>query len=207
MEKTGHRNNSFREAVPERLLFVNGCVNRDRSRTLRLAKALMDRIGAGQVDEIILEEAGLAPLDSARLLKRSELAEKGLFGDQEFAEARRYASADVLVVATPYWEHGFNALTKIYLENVSQLGIAFMYGDDGASQGLTRIARAYYVTTRGGPTDDESDLGYGMFKKIMEMHGISDVRILSAKALDIVGNDPEAILGEAMSRIDSVVSG
>lgn len=188
-----------------KLLFVNGCVNRERSRTLRLAKALIEHIGADEVTEIVLEEVGLTPLDSSRLWKREELARIGDLGNPEFNEARRYASADILVVATPYWEHGFNALTKIYLENVSQLGIAFRYDENGIPQGLTNISKAYYVTTRGGPTGDEDDLGYQMFRRIAEMHGVRDIRILSANALDIVGNDPEKIVESAISRISDII--
>ena len=188
-----------------RLLFVNGCVNREKSRTLKLARALIDRIGADEVTEIVLEEAGLAPLDSARLWKREELARIGDLGNPEFNEARRYASSDILVVASPYWEHGFNAMTKIYLENVSQLGIAFRYDENGIPQGLTAITKAYYVTTRGGPTGDDDDLGFMMFKKIAEMHGIKDIRILSADSLDIVGNDPDKIVRKAISKISSIL--
>ena len=188
-----------------KLLFVNGCVNRERSRTLRLAKELISRIKADEVEEIVLEEAGLTPLNTARLQKREGLATAGRLDDPEFSEARRYASADVLVVATPFWEFGFNSMTKIYLENISQLGISFVYTDEGMPKGLTSIKKAYYVTTRGGFTDDEHDLGYKMFKEVAGMHGIKDVRILSANALDIVGNDPEAIVKDAISRIDELL--
>ncbi|MBO4798299.1 MAG: NAD(P)H-dependent oxidoreductase [Candidatus Methanomethylophilaceae archaeon] len=188
-----------------RLLFVNGCVDRERSRTLRLAKELISRIVADEVDEIVLEEENLAPLDTARLKRREELVSAGRLGDPEFSAARRYASADILVVATPFWESGFNSLTKIYLENISQIGISFTYTDEGVPQGLTSIGRAYYVTTRGGFTDDGHDLGYMMFREVAGMHGIKDVRILSANALDIAGNDPEAIIEDAISRIGGVL--
>jgi len=188
-----------------RLLFVNGCVDRERSRTMRLAKELISRIEADEIDEMVLEEEGLTPLDTARLKKREELALAGRLDDPEFSVARRYASADILVVATPFWESGFNSMTKIFLENVSQIGISFMYTDEGVPRGLTSIGRAYYVTTRGGFTDDDHDLGFMMFKEVAAMHGIEDVRILSANALDIVGNDPEAIIDDATSRIDGVL--
>lgn len=188
-----------------RLLFVNGCVDRERSRTMRLAKELISRIEADEIDEMVLEEEGLAPLDTARLKKREELALAGRLDDPEFSVARRYASANILVVATPFWESGFNSMTKIFLENVSQIGISFMYTDEGVPRGLTSIGRAYYVTTRGGFTDDDHDLGFMMFKEVAAMHGIEDVRILSANALDIVGNDPEAIIDDATSRIDGVL--
>ena len=188
-----------------RLLFVNGCVDRERSRTMRLAKELISRIEADEIDEMVLEEEGLAPLDTARLKKREELALAGRLDDPEFSVARRYASADILVVATPFWESGFNSMTKIFLENVSQIGISFMYTDEGVPRGLTSIGRAYYVTTRGGFTDDDHDLGFMMFKEVAAMHGIEDVRILSANALDIVGNDPEAIIDDATSRIDGAL--
>jgi FMN-dependent NADH-azoreductase len=188
-----------------RLLFVNGCVNRERSRTLRLAKELISRIKADEIEEIVLEEARLTPLDTDRLQKREGLALAGKLDDHEFSEARRYASADILVVATPFWEFGFNSMTKIYLENVSQLGISFVYTDDGVPKGLTNIKRAYYVTTRGGFTDDGHDLGFIMFKEVVGMHGAKDVRVLSANALDIVGNDPESILNDAISRINGLL--
>ncbi|MBE6521337.1 MAG: hypothetical protein E7Z68_09645 [Thermoplasmata archaeon] len=188
-----------------RLLFVNGCVDRERSRTMRLAKELISRIEADEIDEMVLEEEGLAPLDTARLKKREELALAGRLDDPEFSVARRYASANILVVATPFWESGFNSMTKIFLENVSQIGISFMYTDEGVPLGLTSIGRAYYVTTRGGFTDDDHDLGFMMFKEVAAMHGIEDVRILSANALDIVGNDPEAIIDDATSRIDGTL--
>ena len=187
------------------VLFVSGCVDRGRSRTQRLAEALIARLDADRVDEIILEEAKLAPLDTERLRRRSELASRGDFGDPEFAEARRYASADILVFATPFWEHGFNSMAKIYLENVSQLGVSFVYGDDGVPQGLAKMSRAYYVTTRGGFTDDSHDLGYMMFREILGMHGVRDIRILSASALDIAGNDSEAIVSDAIDRIGSII--
>ncbi|MBR3409359.1 MAG: NAD(P)H-dependent oxidoreductase [Candidatus Methanomethylophilaceae archaeon] len=190
-----------------RLLFVNGCVDRGRSRTLRLAKELISRIEADEVDEMVLEEADLAPLDTTRLKRRESLALAGELEDPEFSVARRYASADILVVATPFWEFGFNSMTKIFLENVSQIGISFAYTDEGVPQGLTSIGRAYYVTTRGGFTDDAHDLGFMMFKEIATMHGIGDVRIISANALDIVGNDPEAIIDDAISRIDRILRG
>ena len=96
-------------------------------------------------------------------------------------------------------------MTKIFLENVSQIGISFMYTDEGVPRGLTSIGRAYYVTTRGGFTDDDHDLGFMMFKEVAAMHGIEDVRILSANALDIVGNDSEAIIDDATSRIDGAL--
>lgn len=188
-----------------RLLFVNGCVDRERSRTMKLAKELISRIEADEIDEMVLEEEGLAPLDTARLKKREELALAGRLDDPEFSVARRYASADILVVATPFWESGFNSMTKIFLENVSQIGISFMYTDEGVPRGLTSIGRAYYVTTRGGFTDDDHDLGFMMFKEVAAMHGIEDVRILSANALDIVGNDPEAMIDDATSRIDGTL--
>ena len=177
---------------------MNACVDRERSRTMRLAEALVSRLGADEVEEVVLEEAGLAPLDTVRLRKREALAMDGKLDDPEFSEACRYASADVLVFATPFWEFGFNSMAKIYLENVSQLGISFVYSDEGVPQGLARATKAYYVTTRGGFTDDMHDLGYMMFKEVVGMHGIKDVRILSASALDIVGNDSGAIVEDAI---------
>ena len=45
--------------MPGKLLLVNACVRRERSRTLRLARALIKRYPDYTVDEMVLEDMHL----------------------------------------------------------------------------------------------------------------------------------------------------
>ena len=95
--------------MTEKLLLVNACVRRDRSRTLRLARAVVDQYPDHEVEEFVLEEMGLRPLDSAFLDKRDALISAGDYDDPIFDLAKKFAGADIIVVATPYWEDCFSS--------------------------------------------------------------------------------------------------
>ncbi len=184
-----------------KLFFVNACIRRDRSRTLRLTRALIDRYPGYDVDEVVLEDIGLKPLDSGFLDRRDGLIGRGDYSDPIFDLAKRFADADVIVVATPYWENCFDSHLKIFMEHAAVLGILFRYESDGSITGLCRARALYYVTTRGGPIPDDADLGYSVYRSLCEIYGIKECRIVSASALDIVTNDPGKIMEDAISRV------
>jgi FMN-dependent NADH-azoreductase len=184
-----------------KLFFVNACIRRDRSRTLRLTRALIDRYPGYDVDEVVLEDIGLKPLDSGFLDRRDGLIGRGDYSDPIFDLAKRFADADVIVVATPYWENCFDSHLKIFMEHAAVLGILFRYESDGSITGLCRARALYYVTTSGGPIPDDADLGYSVYRSLCEIYGIKECRIVSASALDIVTNDPGKIMEDAISRV------
>lgn len=178
-------------------LFINACV-RGESRTYRLAKKLLERLGG--YEEIALENAGLKPLNRERLARRDELLAAGDAAAPELSEARRFAEAEAIVVAAPYWDLMFPALLKIYLENVTVCGVTFYYTDEGVPTGLCRAKRLYYVTTAGGPVFQ--NFGYDYVAALAKgFYGISDTRLISAEGLDIRGADIEKILAEAERKI------
>ena len=187
--------------MPGKLLFVNACVRRDRSRTQRLARALIDGYPDYDVDEMVLEDMRLPPLDSDFLDRRDALIESGDLNDPMFDIAHRFADADVIIVATPYWENCFASHLKIFMEHAAAIGIAFRYAPDGMPVGMCRARVLYYVTTRGGPIPDEADLGYSIYRSLCGIYGIKECRIVSASGLDIVTNDAGKIMEDAISRI------
>ena len=75
--------------MKDRLLFVNACVRRENSRTLRLARAVIGRFPDHDVEELILEDMGLRPLDSGFLDRRDALIASGDYGDPVFVLARK----------------------------------------------------------------------------------------------------------------------
>lgn len=190
-----------------RILLVNACINRGESRTLRLARRVVSGYPDHDVEELVLEEMGLRPTDSDFINRRTRLVESGRFDDPIFDIAKKFASADVIVIASPYWEDCFNSLTKVFMELAAVIGITFRYDENGRPVGMCQASVLYYVTTRGGYVSDEEDLGFAVFRKLCATYGIPECRIVSAEGLDVFGNDARRIMEQAFANADEIVRG
>ena len=180
------------------ILYINACVRRE-SRTQRLAGALLQELG-GEVQEVRLEDMTFGISDEAFLDKREQLVEEGKCDHEIFALARQFAAADEIVISAPYWALSFPASLKQYIENVSVNGITFEYTPEGIPSGLCKARKLYYVMTAGGDYAPD-EYGYGYIKALAEgYYGITDVRLIKATGLDIIGADVEAILQECIER-------
>ena len=73
-------------------LYINCCV-REESRTDRLARAVLHKLG-GDFTELNLYEENLHPLDRETLNKRTALIEQGDYSDPMFDYAKQFANAD-----------------------------------------------------------------------------------------------------------------
>lgn len=185
----------------KKLLFVNACVNRDTSRTQRLAQAVTSFYSDYDAETLVLEEMNLTPLGSEEVGHRNDLVRRRDYSDSMFDLAKKFASADTVILASPYWENMFNSLLHIFLEHIAVVGITFRYSEEGVPIGLCKAKTLYYVTTRGGPIGDDSDLGFRICGSLCRMYGIKNCIPISASALDIRGNDSERILKESISAI------
>ena len=181
-----------------KVLFVNACV-REQSRTLLLARHLLSRLSA-QVCEIRLEDLDLKPLTRHSLARRDDLLRQGKWEDPSLRHARQFADADCIVIAAPYWDFGFPALLKLYLEAVTVTGITFCYAE-GRPRGLCNAKKLYYITTAGGPIF--SDFGFSYVRSLAEnLYGIREARCIRAENLDMDGADVAGILEETMEKIN-----
>ena len=189
----------------KKLLIVNACVNREHSRTHRLAHAVSSFYKDYEVEELILEDMHLEPMNSEILAKRDAFLRSGSFEDPLFDLAHKFVSADIIIVASPYWETMFNSMLHIFIEHVAVVGLTFRYSPEGIPIGLCKAEKFYYVTTRGGPIPDEADLGYQIYSGLAHMYGIKECMPVSAQALDIVGNDPDAIMNAVISQLPTIV--
>ena len=176
-------------------LYINCCPRRD-SRTDRLARALLTSLG--DFEELRLYDEPLQPLNAQRLKLRDTLLARGDLQGNLFRYARQFAAADQIVIAAPFWDLSFPAQLKIYLENVYVTGIVSRYNEMGQPEGLCKAEKLYYVTTAGGPYDGRYSFEY-LKSLATEFFGIPTVELLKAEMLDIVGNDPQAILQKAMA--------
>ncbi len=172
-------------------LYINCCV-REKSRTGRLARAVLRKLG-GDFTELNLYEENLKPLDKETLNKRTALVEQGDYSDQMFDYAKQFASADAIVIAAPYWDLSFPAPLKTYFENIYVTGIVSEYDENGMTHGLCKAQELYYVTTAGGPYDPTYSYGY-VESLAKNFFGIPTTHLVKAELLDIVGNDAEEIL-------------
>jgi len=185
------------------VLFVNACV-RAESRTKRLAAKLLDRLG--EYTEVDLNEAGLEPLSGKTLKERSAYIESGNYDSPMFDYSRQFAEADKIVIAAPFWDLSFPAILKTYLENIYVSGIVSRYGVDGRPSGLCKADKMYFVTTSGGPYFPEYSYNY-LKTLATEYFGIRETYLIKAEMLDVEGFDPESILLQAESEIDSMFEG
>lgn len=194
------------------ILYINACVRGEESRTGRIARALIGRIyeaeraagGDARVIERRLAEEGRLPLDGAALAKRSALLAVGALSDAEFADAREFATADEIVIAAPFWDMGFPAVLKVYLERIYAIGIVSRYGEDGVPVGLCRAGRLLYVTTAGGPFDGRYSFDY-LSDLATRCFGIGKTELFVAEGLDIDGADVEGIVNRTISEIEARV--
>ena len=125
-------------------LYINACP-REESRTARLARAYLARIS--DVTELNIYDQPLVPLNRERLAHRESLIAGGKWHDPMFDYAHQFADADDIIIAAPYWDLGFPAQLKTYIENIYVPGIVSAYNDHGQPCGLCRARSLTYITT------------------------------------------------------------
>lgn len=180
-------------------LYINCCV-RDDSRTDRIARAVLVKLG-GEYEELYLPDEGLEPLSSEKLKLRTELIANGDYSHPMFRYAKQLASADKIVISAPYWDLSFPSLLKLYIENIYVTGIVSEYGENGIPHGLCKASELIYVTTAGGPY--VPDYSYGYIKELAEIYlGIGRARLVFAEMLDVVGFDAEEIVKNTINNLE-----
>ena len=176
-------------------LYINCCPRRE-SRTDRLARALLAKLG--DYEELRLYDEPLQALDEKRLEMRETLLAQGEFSQEQFRYARQFAQADRIVVAAPFWDLSFPALLKVYIEQVSVDGITFGSTADGL-KGLCRASHLVFLTTRGGfYTGDAMEMGSRYLDALHTFFGIGEYTCIAADGMNVAGFDAETALRRAM---------
>ena len=109
-------------------------------------------------------------------------------------------STGEIVIAAPFWEGAYPALLKVYFEHISVVGIVNRYTDHGPV-GMCRASKLHYVTTRGGFTTDEQDLGWQNVKGLAKVYGIEHADCISVNAIDVPTTDVDAAVAAAIAGI------
>ena len=177
-------------------LFVNACA-REESRTLSLCRAYLE--GNPAVEEVRLFERNLVP-SIGRWLRNECAHRESRLGDSMFDLAKQFAAADEIVIGAPYWDLSFPAVLKVYIEHVTVNGIVFHYTEEGRPEGLCKAKRLVYITTSGGPCSF-ANYGFEYLQGIAHMFGIPETHFISAELLDVIGQDVDAIMNDALTRV------
>ena len=184
-----------------KLLYVNACTRKD-SRTKKLAEHLLHQWD-GDVEEIDLYKGEIPLLDEAACIERGRAASDQDVTNPFVKLALSFRDADAILIAAPFWDMGFPAVLKSYIEAIMITGITFAYTLEGRTMGLCHAGKLVYVTKAGGPIPPV-EFGYSYVKFLArEMWGIADCTCFQAEGLDIVGADVDKILEQAMEEMDS----
>lgn len=192
-----------------KVLFVNGCIRAEESRTLKIAKHFLDTFKRIHNDAEVIEEningLRLAPLYHDTLNVRNEAF--GNWDDSMFDCAKRFKNADMVVIAAPFWEGTFPAAVHTYIEHICVTGLTFDCTDRGYV-GCCSAEKAVFITTRGGiysegpaANDDHASAFLG---SVLKMLGIPELYTIAAEGLDIEGFDIEGSLSGAFAEAEKL---
>lgn len=185
------------------LLFVNACM-REGSRTERLARMWLERRKyEGEEEEISLADLDVEPLGASGsnpLAAYSQSVARGVYDHSMFEHAKKFAQADEVLIAAPFWNYGVPAKLHAYLELVCSQGVTFDIDATGAYVSLCNINRLTYVTTAGGAAVDPlDDHAFGYVRTLARCFWhIPQVDCVAAWGLDGPGVDVDAALCEAL---------
>lgn len=185
----------------KKILFVNACMRPD-SRTLLLAQEVLKRL-SGEIEEIKLCNENILPLNWEQLEERNKLILQNNFSSPLFKYANQFIKADEILIAAPFWDLAFPSVLRVYLEHITIPGLTFKYSSEGIPTGLCNAGRIIYVTTAGGPLDNQNK-GYEYIKDLANtFYGIPNILYFKADNLDIDGADVNAILQKAIKKIET----
>ena len=181
------------------LLYIDCCIRGGESRTRKLAEAFLDQLdkrGGFSVERLVLTEEPLMPLAGDFFQQRERLLEAGHLHHPRFRYAHRFARADRIVIAAPFWDLSVPALLKIYIENVSVQGITFEIDpDNNLLYGICRAGKLLFLTTRGGDyRDSPLETGLPMMRNLAGFFGIAEFDYIAADGLDLLLEPPGEIL-------------
>lgn len=172
----------------QKLVFINACIRKEDSRTLRLAKPLLAALKQRyEITEIDLTDGFMPPV-TAKLFH-----ERGAHGisHEDIAWGQLVAEADRIVVAAPFWDMSFPSVLKAFFEHISVPDITFKNNEDGTTRGNCRAQKMLYVTTRGMniQTDSPLDQGSSYLRALSWLWGFGKLYTVAACGMDV--NDSE----------------
>jgi len=191
-----------------KVLYVDCCIRREESRTRLLAEAFLTALQRDdnyQVERLCLMNEPLAPLNEGFFAQRELLLAENKRDHPRFSYAHQFSQADRVIVAAPFWDLGFPALLKLYIENICVDQITFG-ADQRGTFGLCKAKRLLFLTTRGGDySNSPLEMGARYLEALCEFWGIPRFDVVAADGLDLGLEPVQVILDRAIENALSLV--
>jgi FMN-dependent NADH-azoreductase len=177
--------------MPSRLLFVHASPRGPESESLALADQLLGTLGnAYNIDRLDLFATPPAPFAGhAVAAKMQAIAGAAVAAEHEaawtdaLALADRVRAADTLVFTVPMWNGGIPWMLKLFIDTVTQPGVAFSFDPEHGYSGLLGGRRAIVIYTSavytpGAPPAFGVDFHTTYFEDWLRFIGVDDVEVL-----------------------------
>ncbi len=191
-----------------KVLFVNACIRGEESRTLELCRHYLKKAKEKwncEIEEVNLDASNIPMLDSALLSKRDCLLAGKAFDDPMFDLANQLVESDHILIGAPYWDLGYPAKLRAYLEQVSVTGITYVYTHHGMPEGQCKANDLTYITTSGGIIG-EFNFGYDHIAGLCKLFGIEKCNFISAEGMDFSATNIPETLSKTKAEIDNLIA-
>ncbi len=199
---------NYRRYAMAKVLYIKADAKADNeSRTFRISDAFVKKYKEINPDDEIItldlyeEGIGFLPKGSIDELHTPKPGEGKNHPILKYAY--QFQEADKYIIAAPFWNLSFPAILKAYIDYITVAGITFKYTANGPI-GSVKGDKAVYIVSRGGNYLAEPfsnlEMGGRYLKVLLSFLGIKKLTTISADGLDIIGNDVEAILAEAIRK-------
>lgn len=177
-----------------------------QSRTFKISDAFIESYKQSHPeDEIItldLYKEGLHFLTEEDVKKHVTAPGQGK-DDSVLKYAYQFVEADKYIFAEPLWNLSIPAILKAYIDYICITNITFKYTAEGAL-GLCAGKKVINITSRGGGYSEGIAAGFELGDKylrtILGFLGITDFTTIAAELLDVMGQDVDAIVGNAIKK-------
>lgn len=194
-----------------KILYIKANANQEDSRTFKISDSFIEAYRQSHPnDEIITLDLYKEGIDFLPLgeLKELHAPAEGAGRDHPILKyAFQFLEADKFVIAEPLWNLSIPAILKAYIDYITVNGITFTYTQTGPV-GLCTGKKAVNITSRGGDYENEPfasfEMGDRYLRTILGFLGIIDFTTISANALDVIGNDVNAIVNNSIDRAREV---
>lgn len=181
------------------------------SRTFKISDSFIETYKANnpedEVVELDLYEAGLEFLPKGKMNELRQAVQEQDRNHPILKFAFEFLDADKYVIAEPIWNLGIPAILKAYIDYVAVGGITFTYTANGPV-GLCENKKAVNIITRGGDYSSEPvesiEMADKYLRNILGFMGITDYTTIAADRLDIMTEDTNQLLDDAVGRAKEV---
>ncbi|WP_201977216.1 FMN-dependent NADH-azoreductase [Hymenobacter rubidus] len=134
-------------------------------------------------------------------LRTPEQTQSLAFSDQLVQELQ---AADVLIIGAPIYNFSIPASLKAWVDLIARAGLTFSFSEMGF-QGLLHNKKAYLVVTSGGvEVGSPADMATPYLRLVLGFVGITDVEVISADQLNLLGEQPIGAARDAIQHIHAV---